>query len=223
MSTDQQSATNRETTQKSTGPVRPEGKEHRKFNAQRQGLTGNQTVVMPNEDMEAFNLMKAAIVESFECVGPVETQLAQSYAGFQWRINRAAALEENLITMGLMINDAGNFNIENIQAHNAINNVTTFRNDVKMFDKLSLYSNRLMNQAAKVLGEMKWLQDRRKKRETAEMQEAIRIYQHHRKDGVAFDPKAHGFVLTVDRIQAQINRELIRTEDYIAALTKKAA
>jgi hypothetical protein len=155
MISENQTVANGENAQKWTGPVTPEGKERSKLNAQRHGLTGQHTVVMPNEDMEAFNLMKAAIVESLECVGPVEVQLAQSYAGFQWRINRAAALEEGFMTMGLMINNAENFNIENAQAHNAMSNVKTFRNDVKMFDKLSLYSNRLVNQAAKVLRELK--------------------------------------------------------------------
>ena len=93
----------------------------------------------------------------------------------QWRINRAAALEEGLMSLGLIAGNAENFNIEDAQAHNAMSNAKTFRNDVKMFDKLSLYSNRLVNQAAKVLRELKSLQAVREKRERSETNEAVRI------------------------------------------------
>jgi len=127
------------------------------------------------------------------------------------------------MSMGLMTGIAENFNIENAQAHNAMSNVTTFRDEVRMFDKLSLYSNRLANQASKVLRELKSLQAERKRRENGEMLEAVRILKLHRKHGVAFDPKAHGFVLTENRIQDEINRALIQTEAYIAGLAKNAA
>ena len=69
MLTDNQLEANRANAQKSTGPVTPKGKERSKLNAQRHGLTG-QTSVMPNEDMEAFNLMKAAFVEISNASGP---------------------------------------------------------------------------------------------------------------------------------------------------------
>jgi hypothetical protein len=55
------------------------------------------------------------------------------------------------------------------------------------------------------------------------MYDAVQVLKLHRKYGVAFDPKALGFVLTEDRIEAEINRKLFRTEEYIAGLAKKAA
>src|SRR5689334_22798981 len=101
MISDKQLEANRANAQKSTSPRTEAGKRRSCLNANRHGLT-RQTVVMPHEDMEAYNLMTAAIVASLAVVGALEPQLAQSYAGFQWRINRAAALEETLFTLGNM-------------------------------------------------------------------------------------------------------------------------
>src|SRR6516164_7717562 len=119
--TEKQFEANRENAQKSTGPTSAEGKERSKLNAMRHGLTG-QTIVMAHEDMQAFIRMKAKFVEHFQCIGPVETQLAESYAAFQWRINRAVSLEEGGMSMGLIDGNAENLNIENAQAHNAMSN-----------------------------------------------------------------------------------------------------
>lgn len=220
MLSEKQLEANRANAQKSTGPRTPAGKERSKLNATRHGLTG-QTVVMPHEDMEAFNLLTAAIVASLAAVGALECQLAQSYAGFQWRINRAAALEENLFTLGIMEQVAGNLDIEHPEAHNAASNAKTFRSDAREFDKLSIYSQRLVNQAGKILNQLKQLQAERQQREQRELAEAVVIYKAHRMQNATFDPKANGFDLTIDRIKAHIHRQNLGNPHYIAEIVAR--
>jgi hypothetical protein len=215
MLSEKQLAANRANAQKSTGPATEAGKQRSRLNATRHGLTG-QTVVMPHEDMEAFNNFTAAIVASLQAVGALETQLAQSYAGFQWRINRAAALEETMFTLGIMEEIAENLNIEHPEAHNATSNAKTFRADAKEFDKLSMYSQRLVNQAGKVLKQLTQLQAERRQREKSEMAEALAIYKAHRAQNATFDPQANGFALTIDKIKAHIHRQNLSNPSYIA-------
>jgi hypothetical protein len=220
MLSDKQLAANRANAQKSTGPATAAGKQRSRLNATRHGLTG-QTVVMPHEDMEAFNNMTAAIVASLQAVGALECQLAQSYAGFQWRINRAAALEETMFTLGIMEEIAENLNIEHPEAHNATSNAKTFRSDAKEFDKLSMYSQRLVNQAGKVLQQLKNLQAERRRQEQTELKEAIVIYKAHRMQNATFDPKANGFDLTIGQIKAAIHRQNLTNPGYIAEMVDR--
>src|SRR5437588_10595982 len=99
MSTERQQAANVENAQKSTGPTSEEGKRISSMNACRHGLTG-QTIVMPDEDMAAYHDFVTNLVTTLDVANSVEQQLAASWASFQWRINRAAAIEENMMTIG---------------------------------------------------------------------------------------------------------------------------
>jgi hypothetical protein len=94
-------------------------KKRSSLNGARHGFTG-QVHVLPEEDLAAFNSFTKGLVESFDLEGANEIQLAQSYAGYQWRINRIGAIEENIFTLGLMEENAENLNIEhpeNSQRH----------------------------------------------------------------------------------------------------------
>jgi len=226
MISDEKLQSNRENAKKSTGPTSPLGKQRSSLNACRHGLTG-QTIVMPDEDMEAYNAFLRKMVESFAAADAVEQQLATTWASFQWRINRASAIEENLLTMGNILGAADNFQLEHAQVHNAMCNVKTFRGDSQEFARIALYSQRLVNQAEKVLKQLKQLQAERRYRQQKEMTEATKIYKLHREQGLAFDPKAGGFVLTIADIERHLRRENLNNPDFIAQeaarLRKKSA
>jgi hypothetical protein len=81
----------------------------------------------------------------FELADAAERQLDFSYANIQWRINRAAAIEDTMFTPGIMEEVAENLNIENAEAHNATSNVKTFRSDARAFDRISMYNQHLVN------------------------------------------------------------------------------
>ena len=84
--------------QLSTGPRTESGKTAAKLNAFKHGLTAG-TVVLPTEDMEAYQQFSAAIRASFEPVGALEDQLAQLIADTHWRLNRVPTLETNIFAL----------------------------------------------------------------------------------------------------------------------------
>ena len=220
MISEKQLAANRANAQKSTGPKTPEGKQRSSLNAFIHGLSG-QTKIMPEEEMKLFQQFSDGIVTSLRPADAVESQLAQSYAGFQWRINRAAAIEDNMFTLGLMEEVAENLNIEHPEAHNAASYAKTFRQESREFDRVSLYNQRLVAGAAKVLKQLQQMQAERRKREQAEMSDAVTIYENHRRAGMAFDPQANGFVLTISRIEAHLRRQNLKDSGFVAEEAQK--
>jgi len=64
----------------------------RSLNALRHGLTG-QAVVMPWEDRQEYDKFCQAFIADLKPVGFEQTQLAQTIADCQWRLNRASAYE----------------------------------------------------------------------------------------------------------------------------------
>jgi hypothetical protein len=64
----------------------------RSLNAVRHGLTG-QTVVMPWEDRQEYDKFCQAFLADLKPVGFEQTQLDQTIADCQWRLNRATAYE----------------------------------------------------------------------------------------------------------------------------------
>src|SRR5258708_2875161 len=89
---------NRANAQHSTGPKTPEGKQRSSQNALRHGLTG-QLVVMPDEDLQAYQHHLASFIDEYDPQGAAEDHLVQSLADVSWRLNRVAALETNLLTL----------------------------------------------------------------------------------------------------------------------------
>ena len=114
MLSEKQLEANRANSQKSTGPTSQEGKERSRLNAFRHGGAAR---LVPEEEMEAFLEFTNPIVAGFNPVGANEIQLAQQYAGFQWRIQRISAIEDTLFSIGLVEGSAGNLQIQHPQAH----------------------------------------------------------------------------------------------------------
>jgi hypothetical protein len=62
----------------------PEGQARSKMNALRHDLTAR-VVVLPSEDMAAYQAFSKEIVDSLDPQTPVERQFAQTVADNQWR------------------------------------------------------------------------------------------------------------------------------------------
>jgi hypothetical protein len=209
MPSEKQLQANRENAKKSTGPTTEAGKRRSSLNAVRHGLTG-QVVVLPEEEIEAYTKFSTPIAEGLETVGALEVQLAAMYAGFLWRINRAASVEDNLFGLGHMEQVAENLNIDHPEAHNAATHAKTFRNEYKAFDRIGIYTQRLVNNANKILKQLKDIQAERRRREQEQMTEATRLYQFHCMQELAFDPAQNGFDFSVDQIRQHLRRETLR-------------
>ena len=223
MATDKQIEANRRNAQKSTGPITEAGKKRSALNAIRHGLTG-QVVVLPEEEIEAFNRFVAPLVASLKMQDAPddahEEQLAHMYAGELWRINRCAAMEDAMLCLGIMESVAENLNIENREAHNATTYAKTFRNEHRAFDRLGIYHHRRIAGAKKILAQLQACQAERRQRLDKAMAEAARLYQFHRMQSQAFEPAENGFVLTIAEIKSHIRLVNLKQQAEIAESVK---
>src|SRR5713101_8287577 len=93
------SARNRANAQHSTGPKTEAGKQRSSLNALRHGLTGH-TIVLPTEDLAAYERFTKRFFDDLKPIGILEEQLVQNLADTSWRLNRIPALENNLLALG---------------------------------------------------------------------------------------------------------------------------
>ena len=92
-------AINRKNAARSTGPRTEEGKKRSSLNALRHGLTG-QTVVLPEDDLAAYQKHCAQVHAELKPQGLLETKAVQTIADTYWRLDRIRAMENNLFSLG---------------------------------------------------------------------------------------------------------------------------
>ena len=92
-------AINRQNAAHSTGPATPEGKRRVSLNALRHALTG-QTVVLPEDDLAAYQSSCAQFFAELKPQGLLETKTVQTIADTYWRLDRIRAMENNLFSLG---------------------------------------------------------------------------------------------------------------------------
>jgi hypothetical protein len=139
--TQKQLEANRQNAKKSTGPCTPEGKVRASLNAWRHGLTG-QVATMPDEDRRAFETFTAEIRAAYHPEGALERQIAQSIAEDEWRLNRARAIENNVIALGHS-STAADVGTDNPQIHAALTQARVFWRSPEKFALLSIYEQRI--------------------------------------------------------------------------------
>jgi hypothetical protein len=142
---------NRENATHSTGPRTPESKSRTRLNGLRHGLTG-QTVLLPEDDREAYDKHCIDLLTELAPEGPLETQIAQSAADDYWRLNRIKAIEDNIFALG----------IEAYGGDSARGMAQSFLDNARQINLLSLYEGRLNRGVAKKLAELAELQRIRK-------------------------------------------------------------
>ena len=94
-----QIAANQANAKLSTGPKTAEGKAASSHNAVRTALTGR-TVLLPTDDVEAYQKHVARFEAQFHPVTDREKELTQNIADTQWRLNRIFALEQGIYAVG---------------------------------------------------------------------------------------------------------------------------
>src|SRR6202167_923363 len=124
-----QYAANRLNAENTRGATTPQGKARSSMNALRHGLTAR-VVVLPSEDMDAYQTFSKEIVDSLDAQTPVERQFAQTVADNQWRINRIRSIEDGMLGMG-HFEAAGNFDCPTSEIHSAMTAARAFRDDSK--------------------------------------------------------------------------------------------
>jgi hypothetical protein len=172
--------------EKPHGPATPQGRARSSMNALRHGLTAR-VVVLPSEDMAAYNAFSQEIVDSLDAQTPVERQFAQTVADNPWRINRIRSIEDGMLGMG-HFEAAGDFPSPTPEIHSAMTAARAFRDDSKSFVNLSIYEQRLHRSMKESLRQLKELQTERREREKTAMDDAIRLRKAETMKGLPFDP-----------------------------------
>jgi hypothetical protein len=190
---------NRANAQDSTGPKTPEGKQRSSLNALRHGLTG-QIVVMPSEDLAAYQLYVKTFNDQFHPQGVIEAHLVQELADTSWRLSRIAALETNLISLGAATGTSPLSGAEEVQQ--AMSIADAVQRHAKTMTSLGMHGNRLSRQFERVAAQLSALQNTRLEQEQIELDQFLDITEMCEDTKEPYDPAADGFVFSEAQIQS---------------------
>jgi hypothetical protein len=203
---------NRENAQHSTGPKTPEGKRRSSLNALRHGLTG-QTVVLPGENVSHFEDLFLAFQQDLKPFGQLEKQLVQTIAETQWRINRVASIESNLIALGVH-EYAETIDTEDPIIHSALVQAKAVRAEMAQIAMLGLHQTRLTKILHQTLAQLKQAQTTRKEQEEKAFRQAAKIYNLKQELEEPWQPSDDGFEFSTERLEAWIDYDILCDEAH---------
>jgi hypothetical protein len=188
----------RENAKNSRGPTTEEGKKRSSLNATRHGLLA-QTLHLPEEEMAAYHDFTASFVKGMSPVGAVETQLAHACADLQFRLNRIAAAEHNLFSIG-HVEHGDLWEPGHPEAHTALAFAETLRNSPDPLKNLSIYEQRLSRRFLQTFKQLREMQAERRALEQEHLIELANIASTFRANDTPrqvienLDPADFGFV-----------------------------
>jgi hypothetical protein len=206
---------NRANAQHSTGPRTEAGKQKSSLNALRHGLTG-QIVVMPAEDLKAYQSHLKSFTDELHPVGVIEANLVQALADCSWRLNRVAALETNLLALGVT---SGTDPLQD-----ALSIVAALEGQSKALSNLSLHSQRLSRQFERTVNQLRELQNIRRTQEQRDLDNLLDITEMFKDKGEPYNPSESGFAFSEDQInEAILRRKRERLSDEVIEYWETAA
>src|ERR1700693_4876857 len=166
-------AANRANAQKSTGPRTAAGKQRSSLNALRHGLTG-QVIVLPTEDLAAYQRHSQGFFDEYQPKGANETQLVQSLLDTAWQVNRAATIALNLLTLGLTeLEDRIRANHPEAQAGPVM--ALAYREHDRAYINIGIQRQRLSRQYERTLALLRQIQAERRATEERQLDNAAKI------------------------------------------------
>jgi len=159
---DHRAQINRLNAQRSTGPVSHEGKAISSLNAVKTGLTGR-TVLLHSDDAAVYQQHLAAYQNEYKPVGLRETELVQSLADTQWRLQRIPGLEMAIYAHGRAENQ--DYCSQHVTTGANLIELGTFLKYEKQLRNLQLQEARLQRRYEKEMAELRSLQKERKENE----------------------------------------------------------
>jgi len=199
---------NRRNAQRSTGPRTAEGKARSSLNNLRHGLTG-QITVLPEEDREAHDAFCNRLITGFQPETPIEEQLAHFIAEDTWRLNRVAAIENNIFALGRSRHHG--------EVRNALDDAQSFLDHARELNLLSLYEQRIHRNMERNLNQLRELQKEREAESRRRMEEAKLLAQQSLANGIPFNPVENGFEFSTAEINRAIDKDNRLTEARRAA------
>jgi hypothetical protein len=220
-----QIAANQANAKLSTGPKTAEGKAASSHNAVRTALTGC-TVLLPTDDVEAYQKHVARFEAQFHPVTDREKELTQNIADTQWRLNRIFALEQGIYAVG-RLEFAKLYENEDESLRSALTDVKTFTTYQRQLNNLSLQQERLRRHFVQDSAELEKLIRDREIRHKIDMACALSNMRNAQAEGVPFDPREIGFDFSTSDLlayhAAADRRQHVKQGAYYSATNKKAA
>jgi hypothetical protein len=216
-------AANRANAQHSTGPTSTAGKMKVSTNAVKTALTGR-TVLLPFDDVDAYQALLNDYVKAFQPVGPIEKGLVQSLVDIVWRLERIPGLEYALVENGY--NQIGHENAQlALNTPQASLELHIRRLYEKAFRNLQLQEGRLVRRRDKEMKELLALQAARKAKEAEELNQAAQAALLAERQQQPFDVTALGFEFSTQRFAHHMARltPAMKQELLQSALPKAAA
>jgi hypothetical protein len=181
---------NRVNAQKSTGPKPTAGKQRSRMNAVTHNLSG-QNLILQETELAAYNRMAAAMLVDLNPKTEPERQIAQKVIDINFRLNRLAAIENNIFSFGLTENETDAGHDDRIEVMAAQTRAWIERSN--SFDTLGRYEARLSRQLLKYQEEFERLQAARKKQEFADRHRSAEEMEEDRFDPASFGASPDSF------------------------------
>src|SRR6266849_6001973 len=192
-------ARNRANAAHSTGPKTEAGKMRSSLSAYRHGLTG-QTIILPAEDLDAYQDVTRTFFNDYKPVGTLEKHLVQFLADTSWRLHRVLALENNLIALGFD-GHSNSISTEHPEAHAAMVMAEAMREETRALAVLGLHTARLSRHFKETLKQLNDAQEKRRATEATHLREAAALCQMDQKQGLPYVPSEDGFVFSTTEIE----------------------
>ena len=125
----------------STGPRTPQGKAIASANSFRHGLCA-QTFVLPPDEMEAFIHYSRDLATDLHVEGQLEMSLVQNMADAQFQIERANAIENNILQFGALDHTDASDPTRDFKHDHTTGLVITLKENIKTIDLISRYAAR---------------------------------------------------------------------------------
>ena len=164
--------------------VAPQPRDPRALNAYRHGLTG-QVLILTPEDEIAYKAHCQNIHDSLAPVGGMEIDLAQEIADDRWRLKHAAALDNNINSLGLTEPDT--ITAHHAQIDTAFAKARIWLSDPKNRTLLSLYEQRIKRKELQTMALLRQLQQERREALKQAVEEAALLAQLAASKGESFD------------------------------------
>jgi hypothetical protein len=171
---------------------------------------------MPTEDLEAYQRRLESFTAEYNPQGPTEAHLVQALADTSRRLNRVAALETNLLSLGVA-SGSGPLIGAPQPIQDALAIAAALESQSKALSNLSMHSQRLSRQFERTVDKLDELQKTRRDREEQELDNLLDITDMYESKGEPLDPAAIGFVFSESQINEQIRarrRALLVKESY---------
>ena len=149
---------NKANAQHSTGPKTEAGKQRSALNVSRHGLDSlpdHRPAIL--DDLKAYEKHVESFTAEYQPKGPTESHLVQTLADTAWRINRVSALENNVLTLGI-VREPDQLDDAPEQVQQALAVAASLESQTKALSNLSLHGQRLTRQSEKTLAPLQELQ-----------------------------------------------------------------